>query len=131
MKLEKITLKNFLTYHDRVEIDLSKSRTIVVGANDSGKSNLVRFLYILTLAEGWWRSLRWDYSPSWDRTKESLSGIRIKLTEDDREFIAAALLFHFISADGAESEEFQEKAEKIGELIERVFLRLCQNLSKT
>ena len=43
MYLTKIKLENFLSYKEPVELEID-NKAIIVGANGSGKSNLLRIL---------------------------------------------------------------------------------------
>lgn len=45
MKIKKIHIDNILSY-DKETINLNKDLNIIVGANGSGKSNLVKYNYI-------------------------------------------------------------------------------------
>jgi predicted ATPase len=44
MILKRIVLQNFLSFRDRLSIDIDKNITVLLGSNDHGKSNLLRAL---------------------------------------------------------------------------------------
>ncbi|MFW9996415.1 MAG: AAA family ATPase [Candidatus Odinarchaeota archaeon] len=106
--LTKIYLENFLSYKEPVSFDIS-NKLVIVGANGSGKSNILRFFRTL-LAIDQRYNLYWKDHKSWDKTKPCKCYSRFKLSDKDKEFFKYTLLYQLTSIGGCRIED----REKIG-----------------
>ena len=50
MKIAKLKLTNFRNY-EKLELDFSKSKNIIIGNNGSGKTNIIEAIYYLSLTK--------------------------------------------------------------------------------
>lgn len=96
MKLIKFKLDNFLTYFDSNEITLDKNKLILVGANGSGKSNIIRFFSILQ-SLGNRKRLNWKEKPYWNRKYDTNNYCRFEISEEDRRLIYESFFFQLLS----------------------------------
>ncbi|MFW9996705.1 MAG: AAA family ATPase [Candidatus Odinarchaeota archaeon] len=106
MYLSKIYLENFLSYEKAVSFDV-ESKLVIVGANGSGKSNILRFFRTLLGVEPNY-NLYWKDHKSWDKTKPCKCYCRFKLTTEDKEFFKYCLVLQLISMDNSDREEREE-----------------------
>lgn len=104
MILKKIYIKNFLSYSEEQEINLNQ-KSIIVGENGSGKSNLVRIIDFI-LSNSATSNLDWSYFPFWDTKTQSKIYLTFELSEDERIFLRKFLVLSFCSMHLSSDQEF-------------------------
>ena len=89
MRLEKIFVKNFLSYSSQQEIEL-KDKTIIVGENGSGTSNLIRIIDFI-ISNSSYASVDWYQYPFWNTREKSLAYLDFELKDTDIDFLKKSL----------------------------------------
>lgn len=95
MKLKGIFIKNFLSYEQEQRIDLA-DKTVVVGENGSGKSNIVRIIDFI-VSNAFTERIYWYQYPYWNTREKTLIYLDFELLDKEREYIRKFLMLSLAS----------------------------------
>ncbi len=127
MKLKRIFIKNFLSYYQEQDIILD-DKSIIVGENGSGKSNIIRIIdFIISNSSA--DRIYWYQHPYWNSREKTLIYLDFELQEYEREFIRKFLVLSMGSMHISAKKELGEIVihsfyEKYLNLFENSFLNL-------
>ncbi|MFP3209670.1 MAG: AAA family ATPase [Nitrososphaeria archaeon] len=127
LQISRLRIRNLLTYEDSGWIELGR-RTLIVGPNGSGKTNIIRALRLLRAAVGLEeirpaKVLNYLYDPD-----EQSAGIDLEVVLSDEEVEAAYDLLRYYIEDGfAYLYDFGEHADELKKCLRNVRISMSWN----
>jgi len=116
-QIKRLRIRNLLTYEDSGWIELGR-RTLIVGPNGSGKTNIIRVLRIMRAAVGLEEIQPANVIDYLHDASKPLAGIDLYVTLSEEEVKAAYnLLRYYIENNNAQLYDFGEHASKLKELL--------------
>jgi len=116
-QIKKLRIRNLLTYEDSGWIELGR-RTLIVGPNGSGKTNIIRTLRLMRAAVGLEEIQPANVIDYLHDPSKPLAGIHLDVTLSEEEVEAAYnLLRYYVENNNPQLYDFGEHASKLKELL--------------